>query len=134
MFYFFHNDIITMFLLFRTETLQTLSSDLSFLSWHSYCLRCSMWVFQIPKSWYYNISMGNMWSLQIKANLSQNVAWCSACTCNPATLEAKFRNSVGSIPVWVDSPSIDEWIVWPPAIVIQDKDRILAKYWNLTGT
>ena len=30
-----------------------------------------------------------------------------ACTCNPATLEAEFRNGVGSIPVWGNSPSID---------------------------
>ena len=34
-----------------------------------------------------------------------------ACTCNPATLEAKFRNSVGSIPVGGNSPSIGGWIV-----------------------
>ena len=29
-----------------------------------------------------------------------------ACTCNPATLEAEFRNGVGSIPVGGKSPSI----------------------------
>ena len=29
-----------------------------------------------------------------------------ACTCNPATLEAEFRNDVDSIPVGGDSPSI----------------------------
>ena len=34
-----------------------------------------------------------------------------ACTCNPATLEAEFRNGVGSIPVGVNSPSIGGWIV-----------------------
>ena len=27
-----------------------------------------------------------------------------ACTCNPATLEAEFRNGVGSIPVAGNSP------------------------------
>ena len=34
-----------------------------------------------------------------------------ACTCNPATLEAEFRNRVGSIPVGGNSPSIGGWIV-----------------------
>ena len=34
-----------------------------------------------------------------------------ACTCNPAALEAEFRNSVGSIPVGGNSPSIGGWIV-----------------------
>ena len=33
------------------------------------------------------------------------------CTCNPATLEAQFRNSVGSIPVGGNSDSIGGWIV-----------------------
>ena len=31
-----------------------------------------------------------------------------ACTCNLASLEAEFRNSVGSIPVGGNSPSIGE--------------------------
>ena len=39
-----------------------------------------------------------------------------ACTCNPAALEAEFRNSVGSVPVGGNSPSIGGWIVWPPVI------------------
>ena len=34
-----------------------------------------------------------------------------ACTCNSATLEAELRNSVGSIPVGGNSPSIGRWIV-----------------------
>ena len=34
-----------------------------------------------------------------------------ACTCNPATLEAKFRNGVASIPVGSNSPWICGWIV-----------------------
>ena len=54
------------------------------------------------------------------------------CTCNPATLKAKFLNGVDSIPVGGNSPSIGEWIVWPP--VIQHKDRSLTKYWDLTET
>ena len=29
----------------------------------------------------------------------------AACTCNPATLEAEFRNGVGSIQVGGNSPS-----------------------------
>ena len=29
-----------------------------------------------------------------------------ACTCNPATLDAEFRNGLGSIPVRGNSPSI----------------------------
>ena len=33
-----------------------------------------------------------------------------ACNCNPATLEAEFRNSVGSVPVGDNSPSIDRWL------------------------
>ena len=52
-----------------------------------------------------------------------------ACTSNPATLGAKFWNSVGSIPVKVNRPSIGGWIVWPP--VIQHKERSLTKYWDL---
>ena len=35
---------------------------------------------------------------------------CRACTCNLATLEAEFRNCVGSIPVGGNSPSMGEWI------------------------
>ena len=34
-----------------------------------------------------------------------------ACTCNPATLEAEFRNGVGLIPVGGNSPSIGGGIV-----------------------
>ena len=33
-----------------------------------------------------------------------------------ATLKAEFRNSVGLIPVGVNSPSIGGWIVRPPVI------------------
>ena len=55
-----------------------------------------------------------------------------ACTCNPATFEAEFRNGVGSIPVGGNSLSIGGCIVWPP--VIQGKDRTLIKYWDLTET
>ena len=39
-----------------------------------------------------------------------------ACTCNPATLEAKFRYAVASIPADGNSLSIVGWIVWPPVI------------------
>ena len=35
----------------------------------------------------------------------------AACTCNPATLEAEFRNGVGSIPAGANSPSVGGWIV-----------------------
>ena len=52
------------------------------------------------------------------------------CTCNPATLEAESRNSVGSIPVEGNSPSRGGWIVWTPAV--QHKERNLSKYWHLT--
>ena len=38
-------------------------------------------------------------------------------TCNKATLKAKFRNGVGSIPVGGNSPSVGGWIVW--TLVIQ---------------
>ena len=33
------------------------------------------------------------------------------CTCNTATLEAKFWNDVGSMPVGGNSPSIGGWTV-----------------------
>ena len=33
------------------------------------------------------------------------------CTCNPATLDAEFRNRVGLIPVGGNSPLIGGWIV-----------------------
>ena len=39
-----------------------------------------------------------------------------ACICNPATLEAEFRNGVDSIPVGGNCPSIGGWMVWPPVI------------------
>ena len=39
-----------------------------------------------------------------------------ACTCNPATLEAEFWSSVGSIAVGGNSLSIGGWIEWPPVI------------------
>ena len=39
--------------------------------------------------------------LVIQACIQCNVV---ACTCNPANLEAKFRNGVGSIPVMGKSP------------------------------
>ena len=53
-----------------------------------------------------------------------------ACTSHPATLEAEFRSSVGSIPFRGNSPSIGGWSVW--VNVIQHKDRSLAKYSDLT--
>ena len=34
-----------------------------------------------------------------------------ACTCNPATLGAKFWSGLGATPVGSNSPSIGEWIV-----------------------
>ena len=40
-----------------------------------------------------------------------------AYTCNPATLEAEFRNGAGSVSVEGNSPSIGGWIVLP--LVIQ---------------
>ena len=52
------------------------------------------------------------------------------CTCNPATLEAKFWNGVGLIVVGGKSSSIGGWIVWPP--LIQHKERSVTKYWDLT--
>ena len=33
------------------------------------------------------------------------------CTCNATTLEAEFRNGVGSIPFVGNSPSTGGWIV-----------------------
>ena len=41
-------------------------------------------------------------------------------------------NGVGSIPVRAKSPSISGWIEWP--LVIQHKDRNMAKSWDLTET
>ena len=49
-------------------------------------------------------------------SLSSHVLGVVACTCNPATLVAEFRNSVGSIPVGGNRPSISGWIVWPAVI------------------
>ena len=39
-----------------------------------------------------------------------------ACTSNPATLEAEFRDGVGLIPGGGNCPSIGGWVVWPPVI------------------
>ena len=46
-------------------------------------------------------------------------------------MEAKFWNSVGSIPVEGNSLSIGEWIAWPPEI--QYKQRNLNNAGDLTG-
>ena len=35
----------------------------------------------------------------------------AACICNQGFIEVEFRNGVGPIPVWGNSPSIDGWIV-----------------------
>ena len=37
-------------------------------------------------------------------------------TCDPATLEAEFWTSVGLIPVAGNSPSVGQWVLWPPVI------------------
>ena len=55
-----------------------------------------------------------------------------ACTCNPATMEAEFRNGVGSMQVEDISSSIGECIVG--SLVIQHKERNLTKYWDSTRT
>ena len=44
------------------------------------------------------------------------MAGCSGMHQHPATLEAEFQNVVSSIPVGGSSPSISDWIVWPPII------------------
>ena len=35
-----------------------------------------------------------------------------AYTCNSTTFEVKFPSSVGSVPVWGNSPLIGGWILW----------------------
>ena len=55
-----------------------------------------------------------------------------ACTCNPGILDAEFRNSVGSMPVGDNSPSVWGWIVWP--YLSRHKERSLTKHWDLTET
>ena len=60
------------------------------------------------------------------------MAGCSGMHQHPATLEAEFQNVVSSIPVGGGSPSISDWIVWPP--IIQHKERNLTKYWDPTET
>ena len=55
-----------------------------------------------------------------------------ACTCNPATLDAEFRNGVGSISVGGNGLLIGGWTVWQP--VIQLKERSFTKYWDLDET
>ena len=52
------------------------------------------------------------------------------CACNPAILEAKFRNRVGLIIVEGKSSAVGGWIVWLP--LIQHKERSVTKYWDLT--
>ena len=54
-----------------------------------------------------------------------------ACTCNPGTLEANFRNDMVSIPVEGNSHSIVGWIVWP--LVIYIYIYIFAKYIKITA-
>ena len=59
---------------------------------------------------------------------------CSGIACNPATLEVKFRNGVGSIPDVGNSPSIGWWSVCVCVPVIQLNESSLTKYWDLTET
>ena len=49
---------------------------------------------------------------------------------NSATLEAEFRNGVGSVPIRGNSASIGGWIEYPPSI--QHRERSLTEYWDLT--
>ena len=49
--------------------------------------------------------------LQVRWKVSAGWPGVVAYTCNPATLEVKFWNSVGSVPVRNNSPSICGWIV-----------------------
>ena len=43
-------------------------------------------------------------------------------TYNPASLETKFRNRVGSIPVEGNRPSVDRQTAWPPVIQLQERN------------
>ena len=53
-----------------------------------------------------------IFSEMIRKNLvSIPIAGVLACTCNPDTLEAEFRNGVSSIPAVGNSPLIGGWIV-----------------------
>ena len=55
-----------------------------------------------------------------------------ACTCNPPTLDAEFRNGVGSKPVMGNSRSKGEWIMWPPVVLNTEWNS--TKYWDITET
>ena len=55
-----------------------------------------------------------------------------ACTYNPATTEAEFRNNVGSVPVGGNSPSTGR--LSDHLYVIQRKKKNLTKNWNPTET
>ena len=59
--------------------------------------------------------MESSYNMVFKYRSSRSKVFCKtgvvACTCNPATLEAEFRNGVGSVPVGGNSPSIGGWIV-----------------------
>ena len=68
-------------------------------------------------------------SVRCLVNLfTSNTPGVVACTCNPATLEAEFRNGAGSVPVGGNSSFIGGWIVFLP--VIQYKEKSLTKYWT----
>ena len=57
-----------------------------------------------------------------------------ACTCNPATLEPKYWNVVGSIPVGGNSPSIGGWTEWPTfnTALGEEPNYTLGSNWDLT--
>lgn len=50
----------------------------------------------------------------------------ATCTCNPSTLEAKFQNGVGLMPIGGNNSSIGGWIERTSSI--QPKEKSLTKY------
>ena len=41
-------------------------------------------------------------------------------------LQVEFRNGVGMVPIWGNSPSMEGWIVWEP--LTQHKKKSMTKY------
>ena len=71
-----------------------------------------LFLWEVKKSTYLeNSKVPDTEFLQSFLRTQQHLLGVVACTCNPATLEAEFRNDVGSIPVGGNNPSIGGWIV-----------------------
>ena len=131
---------------FLCITFETSCHTTGFLSsfihrWHYLLHAFTHFMFLVQLLWIWErfLPSGVYYLILVFYNLAlSGLSWGSpgvvACTCNSATLEAKYRNVVGSIPVGGNSPSIGGWTEWPTfnTALGEEPDYMLGPNWNLT--